>query len=313
MSDRAGVHVEYLRDEKVVRGKHGRLFIDADTNRVLDQHAGKLLLTPEQLEQWRRVLEQRAERLAQRGIPYFFLVPPNPHSLYPEDLPDGVPPPAAVRPVLQLMEYLESRSSFRLGYPLELLVAAKERGDLIVAKTDSHWSSLGAYLAYRELADQIGTQVPMRVLERADMGFEEIVSTGDLGFKVEPMETSPALWPRITRPARLVSDNLVLGTGTLIVTECDAAPESTCLVFGDSFTHQLLAPLSASFRRMVFAQLRFHDENIVEAERPDVVVGVLNERFLIQPPVDDPSATIDGVIAAKPPRMPVRAPASFWD
>ena len=129
MSDRAGVHVEYLRDEKVVRGKNGRLFIDADTNRVLDQHAGKLLLTPEQLEQWRTVLEQRAERLAERGIPYFFLVPPNPHSLYPEDLPDGVPPPAAVRPIIQLMEHLESCFGFRLGYPLELLLAAKERGD----------------------------------------------------------------------------------------------------------------------------------------------------------------------------------------
>ena len=31
MSDRAGVHVEYVRDEKVVRGKNGRLFIGADT------------------------------------------------------------------------------------------------------------------------------------------------------------------------------------------------------------------------------------------------------------------------------------------
>ena len=48
-----------------------------------------------------------------------------------------------------------------------------------------------SYLAYRELADQIAAQIPMRVLEREDMGFEEIVSSGDLGFKVQPMETSP--------------------------------------------------------------------------------------------------------------------------
>jgi len=308
------VEVEYVRDEKVVRGRNGRLFIDGDTNRVLSQHSGELLFTPDQLEQWRTVLERRLARFSGRGVPYHFVVPPNPHSVFPEDLPEGLPPPASVRPVTQLIGHLDAHSDFRLLYPLDLLLEAKQRGELIYSKTDSHWSGLGAFLAYKELAARLAPEVEMTVLDRSDMEFREYLGPGDLGFKLEPMETSPALWVRAKRPAaQLVSDNRIRGSGTLVVTRCDDAKGGTCLVFGDSFTHQLLPSLASSFRRMVFAQLHFVDDGLVEAESPDVVLSVLNERFLIRPSVDDPEVTLETVLAGKPPKMPLRDRATFWD
>ena len=47
-----------------------------------------------QLEDWRHVLETRRAWLRRRGIPYFHIVPPNAHSVYPEYLPDDVVPVA---------------------------------------------------------------------------------------------------------------------------------------------------------------------------------------------------------------------------
>ena len=96
-------------EDKVVEGKDGWLFLVRDTNHVMDQHTGRLQFTPRQLEDWRYVLETRSAWLAGRQIPYFFIVPPNTHAVYPEYLPDDVVP-VAERPVLQLMRHLRERS-----------------------------------------------------------------------------------------------------------------------------------------------------------------------------------------------------------
>ena len=47
---------------------------------------------------------------------------------------------------------------------------------------------------------------------------------------------------------------------------------------------------------MVFAQLAFLDEGLVDAEEPDVVITVLNERYLIRTPNDGPSRSLDRVL-----------------
>ena len=98
------------RDEdKVVEGKDGWLFLARDTNHVIHQHTGRLRFSQRTLEDWRHVLETRFAWLAHRRIPYFFLVPPNTHAVYPEYLPDDVVT-VAERPVLQLLGHLRERN-----------------------------------------------------------------------------------------------------------------------------------------------------------------------------------------------------------
>jgi hypothetical protein len=234
--------------------------------------------------------------------------------VYPEDLPDEVPPLAPIRPITQLIGHLEARSHFRLTYPLDALVAAKQEGQLVYPKTNSHWSTLGAFVAYRLLATAIAPMVKLNRLEWEDVRFEEGVAVGDLGFKVEPEEASTRMLATVERPrARLVSDNRVPGSGALVITECEQAPATTCLVFGDSFTHQLLPFFAASFGRMVFAQLAFMDEGLVDIEEPDVVITVLNERYLMRTPKDGPSRSLDDVVRRKPHDAPGRRTMSFWE
>jgi hypothetical protein len=89
-------------DGKVVRGKDGWLFLDNDSNQFMRQHTGELGFSDDELWQWQRLLENRVAWLGTRGIPYHFLVAPNPHSVFPDKLPAGVEPKAE-RPVLQLI------------------------------------------------------------------------------------------------------------------------------------------------------------------------------------------------------------------
>ena len=287
-----------VADNKVCEGLNGRLFLDNDQNRVLYQHAGELLFTNRELDEWRFLLETRVAWLSVRGVPYFFLVPPNAHSVYPEDLPEQVPR-GAMRPVPQLLNHLAERESFaHLEYPRDAIVAAKPA--LLYPKTDPHWTARGAFIGYRVLADQIAELMPIHKVPAEDVVYREKSIVGELGFKMNPKRESLDLEASVPRPrAVLVMDNQVFNTGSLIETSCPEAPPTTCLLFGDSFVRKMLPFFAASFRRLVFAQVVTLDHTLVEEVRPDVVVTVVNERFMIQIHHDAGAATLQDIASEK--------------
>jgi hypothetical protein len=118
------------------------------------------------------------------------------------------------------------------------------------------------------------------------------VGVGDLGYKVDPKEESIIVATYVDRPVvRLEHDNCVINRGMTAITSCPEAPPTTCLVFGESFALGLLTVLSASFRRLVFTLTPTLDYDLVWRERPDIVIGVQNERFLMVIPYDGGAPT----------------------
>jgi acetyltransferase AlgX (SGNH hydrolase-like protein) len=280
-------------DGKVARGRDGHLFIDNDINQVMAQHSGQSRFTDAQLEHWRLLLENRIAWLERRGARYFFLVAPNAHSVYPEKLPEQVPS-TPERPIHELMRHLRDKGSeARIVYPLEEISAAKPRP--VYSKTSSYWSDLGAFIAYRALMEEIRPELSaVRMLELEDFEQSEEERPGDLGNKMKPPEPSRGvrLTPRESR-TRLVSDNGIINNGRRIEFQGDGQADFTCLLLGDSFSAQLIPFLAESFGRLVFAHIPTLDHRLVEAERPDVVVTLLNERFMIRPPVDVPAKALE--------------------
>jgi hypothetical protein len=278
-------------DYKYLRGRDGWLFLDRDTNRVLAQHTGELQLSEDLLRHWQRVLENRVAWLARRGVPYTFLVAPNAHAVYPEMLPDGIPM-SADRPVMQILRRLDdSGSPARILYPRAELVGMRDRP--VYPKTGTHWTELGAFIACRAILQEIGRSLPVRQLEMDDVEWVEDTTPGDLGRKVDPIERSVFVYGDVREPrARLVADNRVKRNGRRVEFEGDAGLEHTCLVTGDSFAVRAVPYLAESFRRLVFGHISSLDYSLVEAVRPDVVVTIMNERFLINPPVDLPAPTL---------------------
>jgi hypothetical protein len=302
-------------DRKFIRGKNDRLFLANDSNRVLGQHSGEVRFSADQLRWWRRMLETRSAWLRQTSdARYLLLVPPNAHSVYPEDLPDTVTS-APERPIHQLLSYLQQRGSFaRVLYPLARIAAAKGDELPVYPQTDTHWSDYAQFLAYEELVAAIAGEVDMHVLTRADVAFTADLHVGDLGYKLEPNQRSMHVWARVLRPeVRKVGDNEVRGMGSAISTQCDAAPAGTCLVLGDSYAYGMLPFLAAGFRRMVFAQTPALDFELAEQEAPQLVVSVMNERFLIKPPSDVDGPTVHEIAQAKLAAGDTRPPSSAWD
>lgn len=288
-----------LRDGKVVEGRGGRLFLANDANRVLDQHRGALRFSEDQLRQWRLLLETRRAWLAERGARHYFLIAPNAHSVYADDLPEGIST-APQRPIDQLLAHLAAHGAGAgVVYPLEALVAHRDAH--AYAKTGSHWTGLGAFLAAQALLEVIAADLPVRVPSLEELEIHELTYIGDLGAKLRPQGVSTFVRVRPRAPrAKLIEDNRVRNTGRRIdYVSADDAARLDCLVYGDSFAVRVLPFLAESFRRVTFAHMPNLDFDLVAELRPDVVVKIMCERFMIVVPVDLPGRTQAAIAAEK--------------
>ena len=271
--------------EDVLCGRGEWLFERDGGRRVLAQMRGDVILSPKAAQRWAYLVEARTAWLGERGIPYLFAVAPSKYAVLPEQLPEGV---AVVprRPVVQIGFWLEkNESAVEIVYPLEELQAESERPTF--STHDSRWNAVGAFIAYERLLDALPPEVPARRLAREAVAFERHAAHGDLGDRLKaPVQRDVLTGGPHPRTARLVSDNGVEGAGRIMVTECASAPATTCVVFGDRSSYRMLPYLSESFARTVFVHLHTLDHGLVEAERPDVVIGLADESALIDLPAD---------------------------
>ena len=276
----------FLRDGKVIEGADGWLFLAHDSNDVLAQHTGRLLFSARELEEWRYLLETRRAWLAERGIAYAFLIPPNSLTVHADLLPGHAL--SDLRPVTQLLDLVDS---VPIVYPLAELRA--EPGAYF--RLDTHWSALGAFVAYEQLMRALGRPA----LDRSEVRFFEQPYSGDLGAKLTPPREAPRMFaaPR-AQTARLLHDNRVEDFGRRVEVESEG-PAVRCLVCGDSYTYPMLPFMAESFGRLLFVQLSTMDFELVRKWRPDVVVNVLNERFLIEIPNDLFGYTAESLAAHK--------------
>jgi len=214
---------------------------------------------------------------------------PNKSTIYPEYLPSGL---HQIRPqsrLDQLLDYLRTRSTFRILDLRPALVAAKSGGRLY-HKTDSHWNDAGAFVAYRQILRELGRIYPVLHPRPLSDFFvkNETTPGGDLaimlGFpdilKEEQVILEPRTGPRavISEPSRKISPWVMRSA-----TESPVAAPLKVLMLRDSFGHELMNFLSEHFARIVYHwDVRFiFDTSLIEREKPDIVIEEMVERFLL--------------------------------
>ncbi|HEX5593768.1 MAG TPA: hypothetical protein VFX35_10520 [Solirubrobacterales bacterium] len=276
---------EDSESQKVLFGREGWLYLRGDTNDILGQHTGRVKLGEERRRQWRQVLWDRMAVSEALGIPWVCVVAADKESVYPEYLPEGISP-SAHRPVHEFLE-LAGAVGAPVTYALDRLRAAKEECE-VYARTDTHWNFRGAYEGYRIFCEEmLGRGLELEPLGEEDLEWVEGTVDGDLGRKVQPEPLiGPMVRVRFKRPSgRVVFDNGVHNHGRVMRFESDR-PGPTCVLFGESFCDFLVPFLQETFGRLVFVHTSMFVPEVLKWERPDVVLSLPLERFLIRVPND---------------------------
>jgi hypothetical protein len=275
-------------DERVLITPSGRLFLYRDRNRTLDQHLGRLPFDAEGVESWAQILRRRCERLGRLGSSYCFLVAPNAHSIYNDELPEEYQS-EAMRPVEQLAAELPPELGSIIVNPTDVIRSRRDEG-IMYPLTDTHWSHRGAFVAYRHLLSVLTGVAPVA----ADrVSFKLGVFEGGLGRLLVPPRSSPTERTSIAEAtSTCLYDNRVFNHGSILVfgrggREPDAEPATRAIIFGDSFTWHLLPYIAETFDRLVWVHSTSIDFRLVELERPDAVISETTERFITRLPTDE--------------------------
>jgi alginate O-acetyltransferase complex protein AlgJ len=268
---------QMLRD-MVLEGKDGYLF--HRDHEAIEQITGDLTFSPAELGQWLATLETRKAWCDAHGIVSRFLIVPEKHVVYADKLPSVVrvsPQRPAARLTSAASEFLDGN----ILYPLESLQRARTERETYY-RTDTHWSAYGAFVTYKELVASLSRDIVLPGLSDAEVSWSRRRYIGDLGVRFEPElgETIEFYGQPLGAHCRVPLQNNKFERGNVQVFVNDRTHLPRAVLFRDSFAQQLISPLLESVSRLVVVGSLSMHYDLLRAERPDLVVVQVAERFL---------------------------------
>ena len=285
----------------VMIGREGWLFFLGEDGKSLDRHFRGVEPFPDDLvDAVARELARRQAALAARGIAYLVVVVPDKFTIYQDYLPAWVrrmpqTPLDRLEPALTGagVHFVDLRAPLRKA-------KAEQR---LYFQTDSHWNLLGATIGYRAIVNEM-----RRVLAQAKGNAGSAPVDPKLPAYVPGVDTySGDLARMLGLPGRYTEPDFaplgkLLGdpwsrcarrvdapepgapdTGRIETYMCDRPNLPRAVVFRDSMAIALIPLLSESFSRVVYVGSRELDFDIIERERPDIVIEEMVERSINAP------------------------------
>jgi alginate O-acetyltransferase complex protein AlgJ len=269
----------------VLKGRDGWLFYADDGG--LDDYTNATPLSELEVAVWREAIVRARDWLRQRGVAYVFVIAPDKHVIYPEQMPASLRRMRPASRMDQVYGALEDTGVVAVDVRPALLEArSRER---VYFLTDTHWNDQGALPAYQQIIDAVRRQLPSvsPAWTRDDFQPDQVEIRGQdlagmLGLQDVLHETDLRLVPRKPRRARVVDPPGVgpMSELGLLVTEVADPGLPRAVIFRDSFASRLVPFLSEHFSRAVYLWQNDFDANVVAAEHPDVVIQEIVGRHL---------------------------------
>jgi hypothetical protein len=277
-----GLHVS--PSAAVVRGPHGWFFYGDDM--AVEDFANVEPMTSGALANWRAAILRARDWSQARGVAYVFIVAPDKHVIYADEMPDTIARVGDLSRADQLFTTLQDT-----GLAVDLraeLFDAKTR-ERVYQQTDTHWNDRGALVAYQRIITAVRARVPGTPpawsrddFAPVDRTVEGLDLAGMMGLTRVLREVDMTLVPRRPRRARVLEPEGARPTDEegWLVTEIDDPSLPRAVIFRDSFASRLVPFLSEHFSRAVYLWQNDFDADIVSKEHPDVVIQQIVGRHL---------------------------------
>jgi hypothetical protein len=269
-------------------GREGWLFYANEW--VFEDYENIMPYSNEDLAHIGGILDERLAWLEKRGIALFILVAPNKHTIYSEYLPPGIHKLGEKSRLDQVAAYIAAtRPEVEFIDPREALLKAKPIQRLY-HRTDSHWNDYGAFISAGVLLKRIGRYFPNvrpLSLENYTVSINEgeggdlagMLSLGDL-IREERITLTPRFKPRAIDGTRPYPDPVKQLGREMVVKETGDSRLPKALVFRDSYSWALIPFLAESFQSVVFVWTFDFLPQLIEREKPDLIIFESVERYI---------------------------------
>lgn len=272
---------------KVVLGKENWLFYnDPEDGTNIQDYKGLAFFSQEYMTAVATNLTETEKVLSKKDCEFWLLIVPDKDHVYSEEMPDYIPGPNLSRAGV-LMDFLAEHTKLKVIYPLPDLLNYKDENEeeSLYFHYDTHWNPLGAYVGTKPLLSAMGESPSslweLSVEEKNDSEYDlaDLLCIRDFLHDDVTYEITD---PVMGEAELLEYDEM----GTIRYrAEGENVDPRKVLVIRDSFGEQMLPHFSRYFAETV-SERRDHSfiyatqDQILEQEKPDVLVFEISERYL---------------------------------
>jgi len=219
------------------------------------------------------------------------MLTPEKQTIYPEFMPDSIKRAPNISKLDQVVEYLRKHSKVRIVDVQKDLYAEKINGHMVFRKIDTHWNQYGAFIASNSLLGVIAKDFSV-IHPPAIKDFSITLETVTRGDLTDMLALKGDIWrseriPRLTSKDEKrvpglfnVNQQIPFKIESFVIVVRDIATLPRLVMFRDSFATSLIPFISAHFSRSVYVWSFSFDTNLIEKEKPNLVVSEFNERYL---------------------------------
>lgn len=272
---------------KVVIGRNGMLFYTGD--KELEDYRHHVPFTESQLAQLRDYLETVHGWLAEHGIKYLFVIPPNKTTVYPEFMPYPAPLKGSKR-IDQLIDYLRVHHSAVIPLDLRMELASSKAAGLLYYRTDTHWNYRGGLVGNQAIITALQRQLPgmKPVPSLPNLFVNEEGPGGDLALMLGNPDGFRESYTNVNLQVMRAGGFCIYSLGMIsessppFTTHCVSQPYRT-VVFHDSFFIGMFPFFAASIGEATFLSHRITTSDLRKFalnSHVDVVIDEWLERLL---------------------------------
>lgn len=248
----------------------------------LDDYQNVTPLTHEELQRIQTNLDNFEAELTKLGIKFYFIMPPNKNTIYPEYLEPEIPVIAEKSRLSQLMEFQRENGSVKVIDIRDRLNEIKQE-ETIYYETDTHWNPRGAYEGYRVLIEIIQEDFPNvkpLALEECEIR-ENQKWQGDLSRMsgwLEAYSIYEAILPPINPNSTVRQAKIDDVQFTYYENDSNELPNA--IVYRDSFFTVMQPFLAQNFDELIDIWTYDIDLDLIKEKQPDMVIFLMTERII---------------------------------
>lgn len=269
---------------RVIAGNNDFFFLGDSYSNALSESKGFINFSEKELSQVKENILHYQDWLKEKGISFYLTIAPNKLSVYGDQL--NITPNNKPTKLQQIQSLLKEHS---IPF-LNLGEGFKDQSFPTYRIKNSHWNAHGSFLAYQNLTNLLTQDYPkLPIIKRSDLNFySEEKYAGSLIDLVtdNPMEVTVLSSFKKSEKASLQKDQnpvpvyFGLNPDNYETRYTGEANNLKILVFRDSFFNSLGLLLKESFGESVFIWDYTFNKELIEKEKPDIVLFEVVERAI---------------------------------